>query len=174
MLHFLHLRFVTLLQEDLSQLAELVGEDCHPSQDGSCHYETPFPCDGRDIAETHGRQGREPEVQGCEEVWKLWIHIVFRCIDGPSGNVEQGKNRKHDTRDLQQNRCDIGFVDAQPLRQNEETIVVCQKALQSEDPQQSESSNQRRSLWEVSYGDQDGQEGNDIDDHERLQDVGWT
>ena len=36
----------------LSQLAELVGEDCHPSQDGSCHYETPFPCDGRDIAET--------------------------------------------------------------------------------------------------------------------------
>ena len=38
--------------------------------------------------------------RGCEEVWKLWIHIVFRCIDGPSGNVEQGKNRKHDTRDL--------------------------------------------------------------------------
>lgn len=36
----------------LSQLAEPVGEDCHPSQDGSCHYETPFPCDGRDIAET--------------------------------------------------------------------------------------------------------------------------
>ena len=24
---------------------------------------------------------------------------------------------------LQQNRCDIGFVDAQPLRQNEETIL---------------------------------------------------
>ena len=37
---------------------------------------------------------------GCEEVWKLWIHIVFRCIDGPSGDVQQGKNRKHDTRDL--------------------------------------------------------------------------
>ena len=38
--------------------------------------------------------------RGCEEVWKLWIHIVFRCIDGPSGNVQQGENRKHDTRDL--------------------------------------------------------------------------
>ena len=41
-------------------------------------------------------------------------------------------------------------------------VEVRQKALQSEDPQQSESSNQRCSLWEVSYGDQDGQEGNYI------------
>ena len=52
----------TIDSPGLSQLAELVGEDCHPSQDGSSHDETPFPCDGRDIAETSTSQCQGLEV----------------------------------------------------------------------------------------------------------------